>query len=115
MGIRSGYLSVSASINLLGIFVRSILEYASSVWGFEYWPEGERIQLEMGRRILRSTKKTTNEAIVGDLGWWSLQGRRNLKKLLYWYEISYYYQNQGYLNRFITSVKHQKKKSWANR
>ena len=48
------------------------------------WLAGEKLQMEMGRRLLRCSSKTTLLAIQGDLGMWSLRGRRDLKKLVYW-------------------------------
>ena len=59
MGMYNGCLSVKASINLYEMLVRSILEYGAEVWGDEGWDEGERVQREMGRRILRCHGKTT--------------------------------------------------------
>src|SRR5690242_20644408 len=87
MGIRTGYLSVKASINLWVGLVRSILEYGCEVWGDEVWKVGEGIQLDMGRRILRCSAQTTLEAIRGELGFWTLQARRDFKKLMYFVHI----------------------------
>ena len=42
------------------------------------------MQREMGRRILRCNGKTTNEAVLGELGWWKLKTRREYCKLKYW-------------------------------
>src|SRR6185437_997067 len=84
MGIRSGFLSTKASLNLWETLVRTLLEYGSEIWGNEVWLAGEKLQMEMGRRLLRCSSKTTLLAIQGDLGMWSLRGRRDLKKLVYW-------------------------------
>ena len=81
MGMASGNLSVRASINLYETLVRSILEYGAEIWGDEEWDEGEKIQREIGRRILRCHGKTANEAVLGELGWWSLRTRREFMKL----------------------------------
>ena len=62
MGMSDGSLSVKASINLYQALVRSVVEYGCVVWGDEEWEEGERVQREIGRRILRCSSKTTNEA-----------------------------------------------------
>ena len=75
----SGHLSVKASINLYEALVRSVLEYGAEVWGDEQWEEGEKIQREMGRRLLRCHSKTANEVVLGELGWWRLRTRRDLK------------------------------------
>jgi len=87
MGMYDGCLSVKATINLYQALVRSVLEYACEIWGDEIWDEGERVQREMGRRILRCNGKTTNEAVLGELGWWRLQARRDYCKLKYWIRI----------------------------
>ena len=114
MGIRSGFLSVEASINLWEALVRSGLEYASEVWGFEIWPEGQKVQLEMGRRILRCQSKTSNEAVLGDLGWISLQARRNLKKLIYWRKILSLPETSLVKKTYFYSKESKKQRSWAN-
>jgi len=88
MGMRYGSLSVAASLNLYQALVRSVLEYGAEVWTNEEWEEGERVQREMGRRILRCHGKTTNEAVLGELGWWRLQARRDFLKLKYWIKLS---------------------------
>jgi hypothetical protein len=87
MGMYNGCLSVKASINLYESLVRSILEYGAEVWGDEVWEEGERVQREMGRRILRCHGKTTNAAVIGEMGWWKLRTRRDFMKLKYWIKI----------------------------
>ena len=71
MGMSEGGLSVKACINLYQALVRSVLEYGCVIWGDEEWEEGERVQREMARRILRCNGKTTNEAVLGELGWWN--------------------------------------------
>ena len=67
MGIRDGFLSVKASINLYQALVRSILEYSAEVWGFDKFVDAEKVQLEMGTRILRCPTKTTNATVNGEL------------------------------------------------
>jgi hypothetical protein len=75
MGIASGHLSVKASINLFESLVRSVVEYGSEIIEDIKWEEGEKIQREIGRRILRCSGKTTNEVVMGELGWWRLSTR----------------------------------------
>ncbi len=69
MGIKSGFLSVKGSIQLWKALVRSILEYGCEIWGKEKWLEGEKVQVDMARRILKCSSMTTKEALLGDLGW----------------------------------------------
>ena len=58
MGMSQGSLSVKACINLYEALVRSVMEYGAEVWKDVVWEEGERVQREMGRRILRCHGKT---------------------------------------------------------
>src|SRR6185437_15630711 len=67
--------------NLWRTLVRPILEYACEVWASGKWPEAERIQLEAGRKLLGVRAMTTGEAVRGELGWWTLRGRRDLCRL----------------------------------
>ena len=51
------------------------------------WPEAEQIQRRMGKMILRCSEKMTNEVVLGELGWWSMKGRRDMMRLLFWRKI----------------------------
>jgi hypothetical protein len=84
MGIKSGYLSVRAASNIWEALVRPILEYGAEVWGEDKWEEAEKLQREMGRRILKCSETTANEVVLGELGWWPLEARRDLLRLKYW-------------------------------
>ena len=84
MGMRTGHLSVKASVGIWKTLVRPILEYAAEVWGEKNWEEAEKLQRKMGRRILGMKDKTSNEAVLGDLGWWPLKARRDMIRLRYW-------------------------------
>jgi hypothetical protein len=103
MGMYDGCLSVKASINLYQALVRSVLEYSCEIWGDEDWEEGERVQREMGRRILRCSGSTTNEAVLGELGWWRLRTRRDFCKLKYWIKILLLDDNRLVKNIYDTS------------
>ena len=87
MGMSSGHLSIKAGINLYNALVRSILDYGSEIWGYDKWEDGEKIQRAFGRRLLRCSSKTTNEAVLGELGWWRLATVRDYKKLCFWLKI----------------------------
>ena len=70
---------------LLISVVRPILEYVSEMW------EGNKAQaavLEIGgaKRTLGYSLRTCNEAVRGDMGLDSLQGRRDKAKLKWWYK-----------------------------
>jgi len=87
MGIKKGVLSIKAAINLYQALVVSGLEFSAEVWGFDKWEEGEQIQLNAARYILRCSSSTSKPALIGELGLMSLYGRRNYKTLVYWMKI----------------------------
>ena len=114
MGIKGNNLSVKASVNLYQALVRSQLEYASEVWGWDNFPDAESIQFNMGKIILGCSKKTCHAAVVGDLGWYSLKGRRNFRKLNYWYHIMTL-DNNRILKQVYLSTCNDKSTSWMGR
>ena len=67
--------------------VRPVLEYGAIVWGDVKWEQAERVQREMGKMILRCSSKMANEVVLGELGWWTLKGRRDFLTLNYWGKI----------------------------
>ena len=87
MGIKSGDLTVKGGINLYNALIRSILEFSAEVWGFDAWKDGEAIQFDMCRRLLRCSSKTSKDVLVGELGFLSLSARRDLKKLIFWFKV----------------------------
>jgi hypothetical protein len=114
MGIKNGDMSVKGAVNLWMSLVRSLLEYGCVVWGKDKWPEGEKIQFDMAKRILRCSSTTTREALLGELGWWSLHTRRDYKKLIYWYHINTL-PNDRYPKRVYMVTKNTNATgSWAN-
>ena len=82
-------INMSARRLLLLSVVRPSLEYGNEVW------EGNKSQaaalesvlLGGGKRILGCSSKTCNEAVRGDLGIDTLQGRRDKAKLKWWYKL----------------------------
>ena len=87
MGMSTGYFSIKASLNLWESLVRSVVEYGCQIWGDEAWLEGEKLLHDAGRRILRCASNASLPAIRGELGLWTLRGRRDLKKLMYFAHI----------------------------
>jgi len=84
MGIRQGELAVVDCVRVWQALVRPVLEYGTVVWGDVKWEEAEQLQREMGKMILRCSSKMTNEVVLGELGWWTLKGRRDFLRLSYW-------------------------------
>ena len=58
----------------------------------------------MARRILRCNGKTTNEAVLGELGWWKLRTRREFCKLKYWIRVLLMNENR-LVRMYIRQVK----------
>ena len=84
MGMRGGQMPVKQCVNVWKTLVRPVLEYGAAVIGDVKWQEAEQIQRRMGKMILRCSEKMTNEVVLGELGWWSMKGRRDLVRLLFW-------------------------------
>ena len=87
MGIREGMLGVEDCVRAWQALVRPVLEYGAIVWGDVKWEQAERVQREMGKMILRCSSKMANEVVLGELGWWTLKGRRDFLTLNYWGKI----------------------------
>ena len=71
-------------------FIRPLIEYCDTVWdncSAENKKQLESIHVEAGRIITGATKLCSIEKLVSDLGWESLQNRRNKHKLTIFYKI----------------------------
>jgi hypothetical protein len=82
-GLKEG-LSLKAAESMWWAMVVPVLNYGTEIWGSGKCVEIERVQLETGRRILGVGKKTADDVVRGELGWWTMKAQRNMKKLLYW-------------------------------
>ena len=87
MGMSEGVLGVADCVRAWQALVRPVLEYGVVVWGDAKWEQAERVQREMGKMILRCSPKLANEVVLGELGWWTLKGRRDFLILNYWGKI----------------------------
>ena len=87
LGLKQG-LSMEAGIKTWETLIRPILEYGIEIWGSSsIWKEAEAIQIQMGRALLGVSPNVANDAIRGDLGWWTMKGRSDLAKLRLWGKI----------------------------
>ena len=71
-------------------FIRPLLEYCDAVWdncSAENKKQLESIQVEAARIITGATRLCSIEKLFSDLGWESLQSRRNKHKLIIFYKI----------------------------
>ena len=114
MGMRGGQLPVMQCVNVWKTLVRPVLEYGAVVMGDVIWPEAEQIQRRMGKMILRCSEKMTNEVVLGELGWWSMKGRRDMMRLLFWRKIVCMSQSRLVHLYSIGRAQHQagKKSKW---
>jgi hypothetical protein len=87
MGMREGVLGVEDGVRAWQALVRPVLEYGTVVWGDVIWEQAEKVQREMGKMILRCSPMMANEVVLGELGWWTLKGRRDFLTLNYWGKI----------------------------
>ena len=73
---------------LLSVFHPS-LEYGSKVWvgNMSQAASLESVMLGGAKRVLGCSSKTSNKFIWGDMGQEILQGRRDKRKLSWWYKI----------------------------
>ena len=80
-------LSVATGIKLWEAMIRPTLEYAVEVWDGGTWPQAEQIQYTVGRTLLGLYRHTTREVVRGELGWMTMQARREIKLLKFWGKI----------------------------
>ena len=80
-GVSAGFASVKTSEMLWKALVRSVLEYGCEIWGEDTFSDFEKLQVEMGRKILRCKSTLTNEVVLGELGWETMKARRDEMRL----------------------------------
>ena len=113
-------INLSARRLLLLAVVRPTLEYGSEVWEANKAQAGalESIVLGGTKRILCCSSRTCNEAIRGDMGLESLQGRRDKAKLKWWYKLAYM-EGDRYSHKFFGQIwnikprRGRQRKSWS--
>jgi hypothetical protein len=87
LGSRFGRVATSTGVAMWESLIRPTMEYAAEVWHRGAWEEAEKVQRDMAKRILGCGQKTTNEAVLGELGWWRMQTRRDFLMVCYWAKI----------------------------
>ena len=87
MGIKGGFMTIRLANTIWTSLVRSIVEYGCEIWGDRPVPDLEKLQLQMGKRILRCGKKMTEEVVRGELGWERQKSRGDEMRLRYWSKI----------------------------
>ena len=87
--ISNRYINLSARRKLMFSVLRPGLECGSEVWEGNKSQAAslESIMLGGAKRVLGCSSQTSNEAIWGDMGLEFLQGRRDKRKLSWWYKV----------------------------
>ena len=78
---------LKAAVRAWEALVLPILEYACEIWGDGKWRQADEFQHDMGKRILGASKRSSNAAVRGELGWDRLEARRDLARLRFWGKI----------------------------
>jgi hypothetical protein len=87
MGMYSGKLSVPLGVLVYQALVRPLLEYAAEVVSIiTSWPQAEELELQltMAKRILQCPTRTSDVAVMGELGWQSMEARYQQLRVLFW-------------------------------
>jgi hypothetical protein len=87
MGIKGGFLTPRLANILWMSLVRSIIEYGCEIWGNTSSTHLEKIQLDMGKRILRCGSRMSEEVVRGEMGWERQKARSDEMRLRYWAKI----------------------------
>lgn len=88
MGIGGQWVTVKNGVMIWKVMVQSVLDYGTEVFGgLERWEEAEVLARKMAKAILGVRTSTSNEVVMGELGWWTMRGRRDYLRLMYWREV----------------------------
>src|SRR5438132_13838744 len=82
--IRGGFMSARLAQIIWTNLVRSVIEYGNELWGYRDVIDFEKLQLQMGKRILRCGSRTSEEVVRGELGWERQRARGDEMRLRYW-------------------------------
>jgi hypothetical protein len=87
MGVSGGYMSTRLACVVWKSLVRSIIEYGCEIWGDKIFIELEKLQVAMGKRILRCGSRMPDVVVRGELGWERQKARNDEMRLRYWGKI----------------------------
>ena len=80
-------MSVRGATSMWTALIRPHLEYGAEVINNHndfVWEEAELMARKVGRRVLRCGVRLPNDAVLGELGWMTMRGRRMFLRLSYW-------------------------------
>ena len=85
-------LAVKGMTNMWTALIRPHLEYGAEVLSSNMhpvWQEAEQLARKVGRRMLKCGSRIPgpDEALLAELGWMTMRGRRMLLRLSYWGKI----------------------------
>ena len=81
--------------------------------GLGRWDEAERMQLKCGKRILGVSGKMSDEVVRGELGWWTLKGRRDFLILNWWANITLMSEDRLVKRIYSYRKSQMKPQSWC--
>ena len=113
-GYLGGILSIRASLKRYQALVRSVLEYGSEVWGFDLWRDGEQVQLDMAKCILRCSRMTSRPVLIGELGLMSERGRRDYNKFRFWFHLINLPNSRIQKHLYLASCTKKNRVTWAS-
>ena len=90
LAVRAGNMSVKGMTNMWTALIRPHLEYGAEVLNSNMdpiWQEAEQLARKVGRRVLKCGSRIPDEAVLAELGWMTMRGRRMLLRLSYWGKI----------------------------
>jgi len=80
-------ISLRSAIYAWNMLVKPKFEYGFELWYTKRIHSFECFQREVGKKLLRISSKTTNEAVLGELGWYEVIDRADIARLKLYYTI----------------------------
>ena len=86
LGMGNAEMSAKAASKLWEIMVMPVLEYGGELERGK-WEEAERLQRFAGRMVLGVGNSVADEVVLGELGWWTVAAKLEMKRLKYWWKL----------------------------
>jgi len=106
-------ISVKSIIYAWNMLIRPKFEYGFELWYYKSIYNFECFQREVARRILRVSSKTTNEAVLGELGWYEIIDRADIAKLKLYYSFLSKGDDNICKQVLISQLSTPRKSSWT--
>ena len=87
MGMYSGKLPIPIGVQAYKALVRPLLEYAAEIVSLTPWPNAESLHVSMGRRLLGCWYRTSSVAVLGELGWQTMEARWQQLRVNLWHKV----------------------------